>query len=45
MRQSVELVQPQRKLPVSYSGAKLWNDNAVLCNELWNEDALFITQI
>ena len=25
---------------VSYLGAKLWNDNAVLCNELWNEDFL-----
>ena len=43
MRQSVK-VQPQRKTTtvglktVSYLGAKLWNDNAVLCNELWNED-------
>ena len=41
-RLSVKLVQPQRKKhtiglkTVSYLGAKLWNDNAVLCNELWN---------
>ena len=46
MRQSVKLVQPQRKTTtgilttVSYLGAKLWNDNVVLCNELWNEDFL-----
>ena len=46
MRQAVELVQPRRKTTtvglktVSYLGAKLWNDNAVLCNELWNEDFL-----
>ena len=44
MRQSVKLVQPQRKTTtvglktVSYFGAKLWNDNAVLCNELRNEE-------
>ena len=46
MRQSVKLVQPQRKTnrvglkTVSYLGAKLWNDNVVLCNELWSEDFL-----
>ena len=46
MRQSVKLVQPQRKTTtvglktVSYLGAKLLNENAVLCNELWNEDFL-----
>ena len=46
MRRSVKLVQPQRKTTtaglktVSYLGAKLWNDNVVLCNELWNEDFL-----
>ena len=48
MCQSVKLVQPQWKKNnhswslyiVSYFGAKLWNDNAVLCNELWNEDFL-----
>ena len=46
MRQSVKLAQPQRKTTtaglktVSYLGAKLWNDNVVLCNELWNEDFL-----
>ena len=46
MRQSVKLVQLQRKTTtvglktVLYLGAKLWNDNAVLCNELWNEDFL-----
>ena len=46
MCQSVKLVQPQRKTTtvglktVSHLGAKLWNDNAVLCNELWNEDFL-----
>ena len=46
MRQPVKLVQPQRKTTtaglkiVSYLGAKLWNDNVVLCNELWNEDFL-----
>ena len=44
MGQSVKLVQPQRKTTtvglktVSYLGAKLWNDNVVLCNELRNED-------
>ena len=44
MRQSVKLVQRQRKTTtaglktVSYLGAKLWNDNVVLCNELWNEN-------
>ena len=46
MRQSVKLVQPQRTTTtaglktVSYLGAKLWNDNVVLCNVLWNEDFL-----
>ena len=46
MRQAVKLVQPRRKTTtvglktVSYLGAKLWNDNAVLCNELWNGDFL-----
>ena len=46
MRQDVKLVQPRRKTTtvglktVSYFGAKLWNDNVVLCNELWNEDFL-----
>ena len=46
MRRCVKLVQPQRKTTtdglktVSYLGAKLWNDNAVLCNEFWNEDFL-----
>ena len=46
MHQCVKLVQPQRKTTtaglktVSYLGAKLWNDNAVLCNEFWNEDFL-----
>ena len=46
MRQSVKLVQSQRKTTtaglktVSYFGAKLWNDNVVLCNELSNEDFL-----
>ena len=46
MRQSVKLVQPQRKTTtvglktVSYFGTKLWNDNDVLCNKLWNEDFL-----
>ena len=46
MPRSVKLVQPQRKTTtaglktVSYLGAKLWNDNVVLCNELWNEDFL-----
>ena len=40
MRQAVKLVQPRRKTTtsglktVSYLGAKLWNDNAVLCKEL-----------
>ena len=40
MRQAVKLVQLRRKTTtvglktVSYLGAKLWNDNAVLCNEL-----------
>ena len=49
MHQSVKLVQPQRKTTtvgvktVLYLGAKLWNDNAVLCNELWN--AQLMTQI
>ena len=44
MCQSVKLVESQRKTTIvglrtdSYIGAKLWNDNAVLCNELWNED-------
>ena len=51
MRQSVKLVQPQRKTitvglkTVSYLGAKLWNDNAALCNELWNEDFLTFKRI
>ena len=56
MRQYVKLVQPQWKKntvglkTVSCLGSKLWNDNAVLCNELWNEDfltldALLMTQI
>ena len=46
MRRCVKLVEPQRKTTtaglktVSYLGAKLWNDNAVLCNEFWNEDFL-----
>ena len=46
MCQSVRLVQPRRKTTivsfktVLYLGTKLWNDNAVLCNELWNEDFL-----
>ena len=46
MCQCVKLVQPQRKTTtvglktVSYLGAKLWNENVVLCNELWNEDFL-----
>ena len=51
MRQAVELVQPRRKTTtvglktVSYLGAKLWNDNVVLCNELWNEDFLTFKHI
>ena len=51
MRQAVKLVQPRRKTTtvglktVSYLGAKLWNDNAVLCNELWNEDFLTFKHI
>ena len=51
MRQAVNLVQPRRKATtiglktVSYLGAKLWNDNAVLCNELWNEDFLTFKHI
>ena len=51
MRQAVKLVQPRRKTTtvglktVSYLGAKLWNDNAVLCNELWNEDFLAFKHI
>ena len=46
MRRSVKLVQPQRTAnivglkTVTYLGAKLWNDNVVLCDELWNEDFL-----
>ena len=46
MCQAVKLEQPRRKTTsvalktVSYLGAKLWNDNAVWCNELWNEDFL-----
>ena len=46
MRQAVKLVQPRRKTTtvglktISYLGAKLWNDNSMLCNELWNEDFL-----
>ena len=32
-------MQPQRKT-ISDLGAKLWNDNDVLCNELWNGDFL-----
>ena len=46
MHRCVKLVQPQRKTTtaglktVSYLGAKLWNDNAVLCNEFWKEDFL-----
>ena len=50
MRQSVKLVQPQKTTTgvglktVSYLGAKPLNDNAVLCNGLWNEDFLtFLT--
>ena len=49
MRQAVQLVQPQRKKIqcwpqiISYLGAKLWNDNALLCNEIWNEDILKFT--
>ena len=51
MRQAVKLVQPRRKTTtvglktVSHLGAKLWNDNAVLCNELWNEDFLAFKHI
>ena len=51
MRQAVKLVQPRRKTTtvglktVSYLGAKLWNDNAVLCNVLWNEDFLTFKHI
>ena len=51
MRQAVKLVQPRRKTTtvglkaVSYLGAKLWNDNAVLCNELWDEDFLTFKHI
>ena len=51
MRQAVRLVQPRRKTTtvgpktVSYLGAKLWNDNAVLCDELWNEDFLAFKHI
>ena len=46
MHQPVKLEQPKRKATIiylktaSYLGAKLWNDNSVLCNELWNEDFL-----
>ena len=42
MRQSVKLRKTTTVglKTVSYLGAKLWNDNAVLCNELWNEDFL-----
>ena len=46
MRRCVKLVQPQRKTTtaglktVSYLRAQLWNDNALLCNEFWNEDFL-----
>ena len=48
MRQAVKLVKPQRKTTtvglktVPYWGDKLWNDNALLCNELWNEDFLTV---
>ena len=51
MRPAVKLVQPRRKTTtvgletVSYLGAKLWNDNAVLCNELWNGDSLTFKHI
>ena len=51
MRQAVKLVQPRRKTTtvglktVSYLGAKLWNDNAVLCNEFWIEDFLTFKHI
>ena len=51
MRQAGKSVQPRRKTTtvglktVSYLGAKLWNDNAVLCNELWNEDFLTFKHI
>ena len=51
MRQAVKLVQPRRKTTtvglktVSYLGAKLWNDNAVICNDLWNEDFLTFKHI
>ena len=51
MRQAVKSVQPRRKTTtvglktVSYLGAKLWNDNAVLCNELWNEEFLTFKHI
>ena len=51
MRQAVKLVQPRRKTTtlglktVLYLGAKLWNDNAVLYNELWNEDFLTFKHI
>ena len=44
LRQPVKLVQPKRRTTsnglktVSYLGAKLWNDNSVLCNGLWKED-------
>ena len=45
--QAVKLVQPKRNTTVvclkvlktvSYLGAKFWNGNAVLCNELWHEE-------
>ena len=51
MRQAVKLVQPRKKTTtvglktVSYLGAKLWNDKAVLCNELWNEEFLTFKHI
>ena len=51
MPQAVKLVQLRRKTTivslktVSYLGAKLWNDNAVLCSELWNEDFLTFKHI
>ena len=38
--QSKSKTTPIRLYIVSYLGIKLWNDDAILCNELFNEDFL-----